>query len=59
MKKFLKELFKVLPLILGLMINRIADALNISVFDWKVIIIMLITFCAYIALAEKVEKIDK
>lgn len=56
MKRFFKELFRVLPLILGLMINRIADVLNISIFDWKIIAIILITFCVYIALAEKIEK---
>ena len=56
MKRFFKELFRVLPLILGLMINRIADVLNISIFDWKIIAIILITFCVYISLAEKIEK---
>lgn len=55
MKKFIKTLLKVLPFFLGLAINRIANKVGVDLFDWKVIVTIIIVFIVYLMICKWIE----
>lgn len=58
MNRFLKELFRVLPFILGLAIDQLAKTFGVDITDWRMISLMLVVFCMYLAVAVHIEKLD-
>ena len=55
MKNFIETLLKVLPFFLGLAINRIANKMGVDLFDWKVIVAIIIVFIVYLMICKWIE----
>lgn len=55
MKNFIEALLKVLPFLLGLAINRIANKMGIDLFDWKVIVTIIIVYIVYLMICKWIE----
>lgn len=55
MKNLMEALLKVLSFFLGLAINRIANKMGVDLFNWKVIVIAIIVFIAYLMICKWIE----
>lgn len=55
MKNFIEILLKILPFFLGLAINRIANKMGVDLFDWKVIVTIIIVFIVYLMISKWIE----
>lgn len=59
MKNFLKRSLMLIPFLLGLAINRIANAIGIDIFSWQIVFTVIIVFIIYVLIINAIDNNKK
>lgn len=59
MKNFLKRSRMLIPFLLGLAINRIANAIGIDIFSWQIVFTVIIVFIIYVLIINAIDNNKK